>query len=100
MKRGSAELGEGLAQAADRLRDALLVLDQREPHETFATGAEPAAWRHRDLRLLHEQGGELLTRQLGVGLGNRRPDEHRALGTLDRPAEAIETVDQRVAPTA
>ena len=37
---GSAELGEGAADAADRLPDAVLVLDEREPHESFTAGAE------------------------------------------------------------
>src|SRR5262249_46321207 len=86
--RGSVELGEGAADAADALVDALLVLHQREPHEALAAGPEAHTRRHRDLRFLYEHLGELETAHLDVRLGDRRPHEHRPLGLVDLPSDA------------
>ena len=51
-RRRESQLREGLAQVAHGLVDALLVLDQREPHEAVAAGTEPDAGRRRHVRLL------------------------------------------------
>ena len=42
-------------QVAGGLADALLVLDQRDPHEAFAVFAKANAGRNRDLGLLDQQ---------------------------------------------
>src|SRR5690606_3760558 len=46
------QAGETALEAADRLADAVLVLDEREAHELVAAGAEPDARGHRDVALL------------------------------------------------
>ena len=51
---GGARSGEQALDRPSRLADALLVLDQREPHETLAARAEPDARDDRDLGLLHQ----------------------------------------------
>src|SRR5215216_467378 len=53
--RDSAEFRERAPDAAHRLPDAVLVLDEREAHETFPAGAEPDARRHGDLRVTDQQ---------------------------------------------
>src|SRR3954467_12316414 len=92
----SAELGERLAEVAGGLVDALLVLDEREADVAVATRTEADAGRQRDLGLTYEERRELDRAHLAVGLGDRRPGEHRALGRLDVPADALEAVAQRV----
>src|SRR5262249_55226064 len=97
--RESAELRERAPDAAHRLTDAVLVLDEREAHEALTTGAEPDARRHRHLGVADEQLGELEAAEVLVGRGYRCPDEHRALRLLDLPSRARETVDEGVAST-
>src|SRR5688500_9223782 len=53
-----AEL-EGSTDTADPLPDALLVLDECESHVIVPGLAETNAGRHRNLRLLDEELGEL-----------------------------------------
>src|SRR5262249_59343169 len=91
---------ERAADAADGLADALLVLDEREAHEALTAGAEADAGRDSDLCLRHEHLGELEAAHLLVGLGDRRPDEHRAPGPFDLPSAARQAVDECVAPAA
>src|SRR6266566_9972615 len=77
------QLGQRPAQAPHGLTDPLLVLDEREPNMRVSPRAEPHAWRRRDLRFRDEKLGELERPHLAVRLGDRRPDEHRALGLGD-----------------
>ena len=42
-RRSAVELDQGLAEVADGLIGALLVLDEREAHEALPTGAEADA---------------------------------------------------------
>src|SRR5206468_2861804 len=74
-------------EPAERLLDPLLVLDQRESHVALAVLTEPDARRDGHLRVLNEQLGELERAHHAERLGDRRPDEHRALGLRHRPAE-------------
>ena len=55
---GSAQLGQRAAQVAHGLADALLVLDEGEPHVAVTTGAEPHAGRRRDIGLFDQIFGE------------------------------------------
>jgi hypothetical protein len=86
------------AQVADRLLDPLLVLDQREPDEALTAGSEPDARRERDIGVPHDQRTELDRVHLGVGLRDRRPDEHRATGLRNVPPDPVEAVDQCITP--
>src|SRR5437899_1781908 len=52
-------LAEHVADAARRLAQAVLVLDQRDAHVIVAVVAKADARRHRDLRLLEQALGEL-----------------------------------------
>src|SRR5205809_6527499 len=83
-------------EPAERLLDPLLVLDQRESHVALAVLTEPDARRDGHLRVLNEQLGELERAHHAERLGDRRPDEHRALGLRHRPAELVEPVDEDV----
>ena len=56
---GSTELDEAALQVAHRLRDALLVLDQRETNETLTAGAETDTGRERDIALADQHRAEL-----------------------------------------
>src|SRR5439155_23338752 len=86
--RNGRSAGEVL-EPAERLLDPLLVLDQREPYEALAVLAEPDARRDGHLRVLDEQFGELERAQRAERRGDRRPDEHRALGLRHRPAKLV-----------
>src|SRR5207249_9053969 len=77
-----------------------LVLHERETNVTLAVLAEADARRHRDLRFLDEELGELERAETAEGFGDRRPDEHRALRLRHAPAELVETVHQHVAALA
>jgi len=92
-----AELGEAALELAGGLGDPLLVLDQREPHVPVALGAEADTGRDRDVAVADDQLGEVDRPELEVGLGDRRPGEHRAAGARDRPARAVQPVAQGVA---
>src|SRR4051794_41944317 len=94
----SAELGECLAYPPQRLADALVVLHEREAHEALAAGPEAHTRRDGDLGLLHEHLGELEAAELLVGLGDRRPHEHRAARLLVLPPAPGAAVDERVSP--
>src|SRR5712692_115049 len=89
--------GETL-QAPQGLLDALLVLDQGEAHVALAVLPEADAGGDCHLALLDEHLGELERAHGAEGVGNRRPDEHRALGFRHGPAELVEAVHQHVAP--
>src|SRR2546427_11980239 len=87
-------------EAAQRLLDPLLVLDEREADVAFAILAEPDAGRYRDLRFLDAELGELQGAHGAERLRDRRPHEHRALGLGDLPAELVEAVHEHVAALA
>src|SRR5205814_7286408 len=87
-------------EAAQRLLDPLLVLDEREADVAFAVLAEPDARRYRDLRFLDAELGELQGAHGAERLRDRRPHEHRALGLGDLPAELVEAVHEHVAALA
>src|SRR4051795_11333775 len=73
----STELGKTLLQVTDPLGDAPFVLDEGEPDEALAAGTEAHAGRQGDLTIPNHQRAELDRVHLGVGLGDRCPDEHR-----------------------
>src|SRR5207247_7603656 len=83
-------------EAAERLTDPLLVLDEGEANVAFAVLAEADPRRHRDLRLLDAELGELERAERAVLRRDRRPDEHRPLGLLDLPADLVQAVHQHV----
>src|SRR5271156_4926310 len=87
-----------VTDSAERLARAMLVLDQRETYEAVAVLAEADSRRDRDLGFREQELGELERSHRAERLRNRRPHEHRRLGLLDRPARAIEPLDQHVAP--
>src|SRR5439155_21723 len=89
--------GSASTRAAEGLFDPLLVLDEREPHVALAVLAEPDARRDGHPRFLDEHLGELERAERAERLGDRRPDEHRALGLRHGPAELVEPVDEDVA---
>src|SRR5215472_341969 len=84
-------------EAAERLLDALLVLDEGEAHVAVSVLAEADARRHRDLGLLNAELRELQGAHGAECLGNRRPHEHRALRLRHLPAELVEAIYQHVA---
>jgi hypothetical protein len=55
----SAQLGQSAAQVAHGLADALLILDEGEPHMAVTTRTEPDTGRGGHVGLLHEVLGEL-----------------------------------------
>src|SRR5882724_7514683 len=61
---------------AGGLPDALLVLDQGDPHVAFAIFAETDARRDRHPGLLDQQGGEFDAADRPEWLRQRRPGEH------------------------
>src|SRR5436190_12601003 len=63
-------LAEHVADAARRLAQAMLVLDQRDAHVVVAVVAEADAGRHGDLRLGQQPLGELDRAELGVVVGD------------------------------
>src|SRR5215467_11902003 len=87
-------------QAAQRLTDALLIFHQREPHEAFPVLAEADSWGDRHLRLLDQELREFQRADGTKGLGDRGPDEHRALRLLHRPPHLVQPVHQDVAALA
>src|SRR5437660_6736140 len=87
-------------EAAERLADPQLVLDEGEPDVAFAVLAEPDSGRHRDLGLLYAELGELERAHRSELLGDGRPDEHRPLGLRHGPALLVEAVYEHVAPLA
>src|SRR6266540_2324056 len=99
-RRGLAEPADDASDPADRLADALLVLDEREPNVVVSARAEPLARAHRDLRLTSELEGEAERSERAIRLRDRRPDEHRPLRPLEVPADARQAVAERVAAAA
>src|SRR5688572_1528176 len=100
MQIGTVRQVERPTDAADRLADPLLVLDEREADVALATRPEALARADRDLRLARELHGELERGRGTVRLRKPRPDEHRPLRPLDLPADPGEPVAERVAPVA
>src|SRR6185436_15909271 len=80
-------LSEHVADAARRLAQPVLVLDQRDAHVVVAVVAEADAGRDRDLGLLDQPLGEGDGAFLGVEIGDFCPDVHRSLRHLDHPAD-------------
>src|ERR1700722_966948 len=62
---------------AGGLADTLLVLDQRDADMALAVLAKAFARRHRDARLLDQEGGELDAAHGAERFRNWRPGEHR-----------------------
>src|SRR5687767_798623 len=87
-------------EAAERLLDPLLVLDEGKADVPLAVFAEANARRDRHLRLLDEELRELERAEAAERVGNGRPHEHGALGLVDPPAQLVEAVDEDVAPLA
>src|SRR5262245_40023376 len=87
-------------EAAERLLDSLLVLDEGEADVAVAVFAEPDARLHRDLRLLDAELGELQRAHGAERLRDRGPHEHRALRLRHLPAELVEDIDVHVATLA
>src|SRR4051795_3462680 len=84
-----AVLAEHVADAARRLAQAVLILDQRDPHMVVAVVAEADARRHRDLGVLEQALGELDRAQLAIELRDLRPHVHGSLRLLDHPADVV-----------
>src|SRR5262245_18155089 len=91
--------GERL-EAAEGLLDALLVLDEGEPHEALAVLAEADAGRHGDLALVDQELRELEGAHGAERLGNGRPYEHGAPGLRHAPSALVEAVHEDVPPLA
>src|SRR3989449_3423203 len=89
---------ERLLDAANRLSRAVLVLDETEADVLVAVLAEPDARRHRDLGLVQEQLGEFQRSHGAVRVGDAGPDEHGRQGLFDLPTDAVQSVDQDIAP--
>src|SRR5262249_52726972 len=87
-------------EAAERLLDSLLVLDEGEAHVALAVLAKADARGHRHLRFLDAELRELQGAHGPERLGDRRPHEHRALRLGHLPAELVEPVHEHVATLA
>src|SRR5689334_3089138 len=87
-------------EAAQRLPDPLLVLDEREANVAVAVLAESDARRDGHLRFLDAELGELQRAHGAERLGDRGPHEHRPPGLGDIPAELVETVHEHIAALA
>src|SRR4051812_44350806 len=74
-----AVLAEHVADAARRLAQAMLVLDESDAHVVVAVVAEADARRDGDPRFLEQALGEPDGAELGVVLRDLRPDVHRGL---------------------
>src|SRR5450631_1423112 len=96
----SAQLGQGPAQVAHGLTDALLVLDEGEAHVAIAARTEAHPGRGGHIGLGDEVLGEFERAHLAVGLGDGSPDEHGALGRDQMPPDPVEPVTERVPPGA
>src|SRR3954469_8412079 len=92
-----AVLAEHVADAARRLTQAVIVLDEGDPHVVVAVVAEAHAGRDGDPRLLQEALGETDGAELGVRVRDLRPDVHRGLGLLDHPADVVQRLHHHVA---
>ena len=75
-----------LLDRARRLADPLLVLDEGEPHVLVAARPEADARADGDVGAAREHDRELEGAEVLVSLGDRRPDEHRALAGARRPS--------------
>src|SRR5439155_1361998 len=84
-------------ETAERLSDALLVLDESEPDIALAVLAEADARGDRDLALLDQHLGELERSHGAESVGNGCPHEHGALGLGHGPADLVEPVHEDVA---
>src|SRR5207237_6997052 len=84
---------------AGGLADALPVIDEGEAYVAPPPGTEPEAGRGGHLPLRHQELGELQGPHLAIGLRDRSPDEHGALGLGHDPADAAQSLAQRVAGT-
>src|SRR3954454_21446320 len=92
--------GQQLADRAARLRDPLLVLDERKADMSVSPLAEADARADRDARVPGETQGEPEGAFRAERVRDRRPDEHRPAWRLDLPAGAVEPGAERVAPAA
>src|SRR5262245_10420408 len=96
---GSSEktvLSEHVLDAAHRLAQAMLVLDERDAHVIVAVVAEADAGGDGDLRALEQALGELDRAEAGVGFRDLRPEVHRGLRHLDHPADVVQALDHHV----
>src|SRR3954451_17948176 len=92
--------GQQLADRAARLRDPLLVLDERKADVSVSSLAEADAQADRDARVPGETQGEPEGAFRAKRVGARRPGEHRSAWRLALPAGAGEPGAERVAPAA
>src|SRR3954471_13704909 len=92
--------GQQPADRAARLRDPLLVLDEREADVSVSPLAQADSRADRNARVLREPERERERPVLPEGVRNRRPDEHRPARGLDLPARAREPGAERVAAAA
>ena len=76
------------------LADALLVLDQSQPHEVVAVLAEADSRRDGDVGLLDQQIREFEAAEMAKFLRHRRPGEHRGARLVDRPAGGGDSLGQ------
>src|ERR1700677_4670731 len=96
LPRVSAELCKRPPEVAHRLANALLVLDEREADVTLTTSAEANPGRGRHARVGDKVLGELERAHFLVGLGHGCPNEHGADRLGNRPANAVEALDEGV----
>ena len=89
-----------MADAAEGLAGAFFIFDEREADELVAVLAEADAGADGDLGVLEKVFGELERAEVAEGLGDAGPGEHGGAGGFGLPAEAIEPVDEDVAPAA
>src|SRR5207253_3301045 len=89
---------ERLLDAANRLSRAVLVLDETQADVLVAVLAKPDARRHRDLGLVQEQLGEFQRAHGSVRVWDAGPDKHGRQGFFDLPSDAVQSVDQGIAP--
>src|SRR5262249_50238855 len=91
----------GFKKAADiagRLTNALLVLDERNTHKTFAALAETGSRRYRDFGLFYKQLRELNAAEHPERFRDRRPGEQGGGRRRYWPAGTAEGIQQHVAP--
>ena len=93
--------GQRRPDPAHGLADPLLVLDEREADVPLAAGPEADARADGDLApRFVSLSANSSDPSSAVRLRDRRPDEHRAAGLRELPADTGETVAERVAARA
>src|SRR5229473_4113047 len=85
-------LTQRMADTANRLARAMLVLDQREADKAVAVRTEAGPGRDRDLGVVQQELCEFERSHRAKRLRNRRPYEHRRTRLFDRPSRPIEPI--------